>query len=93
MADKVADDERDEVIQRLLKEPENKVSIVIMNLTLCNRYALIVVVKILNGVVPILQFSYALIVQVHTEVMEYTLVLFDPLKWINGRKLSLDKWS
>jgi hypothetical protein len=27
MADKVPDDERDEVIQRLLKEPDNKVSL------------------------------------------------------------------
>jgi hypothetical protein len=27
MSDKVPDDERDEIIQRLLKEPDNKVSL------------------------------------------------------------------
>jgi hypothetical protein len=47
--------------------------------------------RIQNGVVLILAFFFAFNVQALTEVSEFTSVLLDHLRWINGRELNSNK--
>ena len=97
MAEKVDDDVRDEIIQRLLKEPENKVSTslnFIYSFLLLNfRHVSTVAARIQNGVVPILPFSFVSNALAPTEVMELISVLSDHSRWTSGRKPNSNKWS